>query len=157
MKTEIEAKFVQQDHEAVRKKLKALGAEMVMPERTMRRVNFDFPDLRLNNSQNGWVRIRDEGDKITLSYKQSDDASVTGMQEVNLVIDDFDEAILFLKAVGITRIKAQQETKRESWVLNGVAIELDTWPWLQPFVEIEALSQEKLEETANSMGYSMTM
>lgn len=155
MQTEIEAKFIQQDHNAVRAKLKSLGAELVMAERTMRRANFDFPDLRLNDTQGGWVRVRDEGDKITLSYKQSDDTTVTGMQEVNLVINDFEEAIQFLKAVGITRQKALQETKRESWQLDGVAIELDTWPWLKPFVEIEAPTQEKLEQTAKLLGYSM--
>jgi len=156
MQTEIEAKFINQNHDRIRAKLEALGAKCVMAERIMIRENYDFPDKRLAIKQSGWVRIRDEGDKITLSYKQSDDASILGTQEVNLVINSFEEAQLFLKAIGITRLKAHQETKRESWLINGTSVELDTWPWLQPFVEIEANSEENLLKTADLLGFNMT-
>jgi adenylate cyclase class 2 len=155
MQTEIEAKFIKQNHDQVREKLKDLGAELVTPERVMRRSNFDFPDLKLEKQQRGWVRIRDEGDKITLSYKQSDDSTVEGMQEVNVTVDSFENAELFLNAVGISNKKAYQETKRETWNLDGVAIELDTWPWIEPFVEIEAPSHEKLLEAVNKLGFDI--
>jgi adenylate cyclase class 2 len=155
MQTEIEAKFLKQDHQAIREKLRVVGATCIFPERNMRRANYDFEDSRLNDTYNGWVRVRDEGDKVTLSYKQSDDSSVLGTQEVNLVINNFEDAQLFLKAVGITKLKSFQETKRESWELNGVCIELDTWPWINPFVEIEAPSEEQLKDVANKLGLNL--
>lgn len=155
MQTEIEAKFLQQNHDAIRQKLTTLGAECVLPERVMRRANYDFEDSRLNNNYNGWVRVRDEGDKVTLSYKQSDDSSLHGTQEVNLTIDSFEEAQLFLQAVGITKLKSFQETKRESWELDGVSIELDTWPWIDPFVEIEAPSEAALRTVAEKLGLNV--
>jgi len=35
----------------------------------MVRQTYDFMDMRLNKI-GGWVRVRDEGDKVTLSFKQ---------------------------------------------------------------------------------------
>lgn len=151
METEIERKYIKQDHNALRKKLKKLGAKLVKPERLMIRANYDYPDKRLAKEHDGWVRIRDEGDKVTLSYKQSDDKSLHGTQEVNIKIDSFEKAHEFLNAIGLSNRKALQETKRESWVLDGVQIELDTWPWLSPFVELEAPSQEALEKVATKL------
>lgn len=148
MDTEIEAKFLNQDHDTLRDKLKTQGATLVQPERLMVRANYDFPDLRLNNTQKGWVRIRDEGDKITLSYKQSDDATLRGMQEVNLKVNSFSDAEKFLNAIGISKQKAYQESKRESWILHDVAVELDMWPWIKPYVELEAPTEAKLREVA---------
>lgn len=155
MQTEIEAKFIRQDHDKIRNKLTSLGAKCILPERLMVRANYDFPDDRLAKNQKGWVRIRDEGDKITLSYKQSDDKSLHGMQEVNLVIDDFAEAQKFLQAIGVTKQKALQETKRETWSLDGVSIELDTWPWLPPFIELEAPSEQSLLNVAAQLDLDM--
>ena len=155
MDTEIEAKFLNQNHAEKREKLIAHGAKLVLAERLMVRANYDFPDLRLNNMQKGWVRVRDEGDKISLSYKQSDDATLHGMQEVNLTVNSFSEAEKFLQAVGITKRKAYQESKRESWVLNDVAVELDTWPWIKPFIELEAPTEAKLREVADMLGLDM--
>jgi adenylate cyclase class 2 len=70
MQTEIEAKFLNVDHSTIRKKLKKVGAVRIQSVRLMRRKNFDFKDLSLEKEKSGWVRVRDEGDKVTLSYKQ---------------------------------------------------------------------------------------
>lgn len=155
MNTEIEAKFLNQNHADIRKKLKLLGATLVLPERTMKRVNYDFPDDRLDKIK-GWVRVRDEGNIITLSYKQSDDTSLHGMQEINLKVNSFADAQKFLTAIGVTKLKAYQETKRESWSLNGVDIELDTWPWIKPFIELEAPTEELLRKVADLLDLDMT-
>ncbi|MBP7821048.1 CYTH domain-containing protein [Candidatus Saccharibacteria bacterium] len=153
MDTELECKFIKQNHDEIRKKLVEIGAECFQKERIMTRANYDFPDDRLAKEQKGWVRIRDEGDKITLSYKQSDDVSLHGMQEVNIQIDSFENAQEFLQAIGVTKKKAYQETKRESWLLEGVQIELDTWPWIEPFVELEAPNEKSLDKVIALLGY----
>ncbi|GAC1391207.1 MAG: hypothetical protein NVSMB46_02880 [Candidatus Saccharimonadales bacterium] len=44
--------------------------------------------------------------------------------------------------------KSTQQTKRESWIFDNVEIEIDTWPWIPPFVEIEASNEESLKRTA---------
>jgi len=137
------------DHEKIRQKLKDMGAKLEHPLRMMVRNNFDYPDLRLEKI-GGWIRVRDEGDKVTMSYKQLNDRSLHGTKEVNLVVDDFNTARDFLEAIGL-KLFNYQETKRESWSLGKVQVELDEWPWIKPFVELEADNEEELKAAAEKL------
>ena len=69
MATEIEAKFLDIDHDEIRAKLAAAGAQLEVPMRLMRRQLFDYPDGRLQHANHGRLRIRDEGSQVTLTYK----------------------------------------------------------------------------------------
>lgn len=148
-KVEIEAKFIQIPVD-FRDRLLTAGAVCVKEERLMRRRNFDTLDRQLLK-KNGWIRVRDEGGKITLSYKQLQDRTITGTQEVNLVVNDFNAACSFLEATGFSSY-TYQETKRESWKLGETEIEIDTWPWIPSFIEIEALNESALWEVVEKLG-----
>jgi len=150
MQTEIEAKWLDVDKYKIRNKLKQAGAKQVHPERLMTRRNFDYPDGRLEKIS-GWVRVRDEANKITLSYKQMNDRSIHGTKEVDVVVNDADAVCEFLKSIGLEQ-KSFQETKRESWMLDDIEIEIDTWPWIPSFVEIEASSEDKVFQVAKQLG-----
>lgn len=150
MQTEIEAKWLRIDINKMREKLESVGAVCVQTERTMQRKNFDYSEHTLEKI-GGWVRVRNEGDKITLSYKQLNDRTLHGTKEVNVTVDDFEKTCLFLESIGLENY-SYQETKRESWELNGVQIELDTWPWIPSFIELEAPTEELLKETALQLG-----
>lgn len=152
MQTEIEAKFLDVNHDEIRKKLKALGAKLEQPMRLMRRKNYDYNDRRLENEKTGWVRVRDEGDKITLAYKQLEDRTILGTKEVGLDVNDFEAACLFLENIGL-EVQSYQETKRESWTIGEIQIELDEWPWVKPFIEIEAPDEASLKNVAAKLGY----
>jgi adenylate cyclase, class 2 len=67
MKTEIEVKFLDVDFNLMREKLKQLGAVCEQPMRLMRRAIIETPELE---AKGGFLRVRDEGDKVTLTYKQ---------------------------------------------------------------------------------------
>ena len=149
MQTEIEAKFLNIDHDEIRAKLKDLGAKCVHSVRLMRRRNFDFPDGRLEKIA-GWVRLRDEGDRLTMSYKQLNDRTLHGTKEVSLTVDNLEQAEAFLRALGLVE-SSYQETKRESWQLDGVSIELDEWPWIPTFIEIEADNEVLLRSVAEKL------
>lgn len=151
MHTEIEAKFLDVDHDTIRAKLKEIGAVCEQPMRMMHRMTFDFPDQRLRTEKNGWARVRDEGDKVTMSYKQLNDRSLTGTKEICLTVDDYETARDFLHALGLTRTSVI-DTKRESWRLGHIEIELDEWPWTKPYVEMEAASEEELRDMAAKLG-----
>lgn len=154
MQTEIEAKFLHVDHDQARKKLQAIGAVCDQPMRLMRRKNYDFPDGRLGSRYNGWVRVRDEGDKITLSYKQLNDRTLLGTKEVSLTVDSFEAADAFLQSIGL-EANSYQETKRESWRLDDVQIELDVWPWIDPFIEIEGAHEAAVHDIAKRLGFDI--
>lgn len=146
MQTEIEAKWLNIDIAVMRQRLEAIGAKLVASERLMTRCVFDYPDKRLEKI-GGWVRVRNEGDKITLSYKQLNDRTLHGTKEVTVVVDDFDTTCAFLQSIGLEQ-NSFQETKRESWKLDDTEIELDTWPWIPSFVELEAKDEAQLRKVA---------
>ena len=146
MNNEIEAQFLDIDKEEIRKKLKEAGAKLVKPEVLMRRVVFD-------TGPNTFARVRDEGEgKIVMTYKNvADENSILGTKEVNLVIDDYENGILFLKACGLES-KAEQESYREIWTIGDVEICIDTWPWIPTFIEIEGPTEKSVWDTAKKLG-----
>jgi adenylate cyclase class 2 len=150
VKPEIEAKFLGVDHAALRIKLKAIGAECVQPMRPMKRKNYDYADGRLGK-KGGWVRLRDEGGKVTLAYKQLNDRTLHGTHEVCVVVDSFELTDVLLAAIGL-EAKSYQETRRESWRLDSFEIELDEWPWAKPYVEIEGPNEASLKDLAGKLG-----
>ncbi len=150
MQTEIEIKFLDIDPTLIRQKLREIGGKLIYPERFMKRKNFDYPDKRLEKI-GGWVRLRDEGDKATLSYKQLDDRTLHGTKEIPLEVDNFGKTENFLAAIGLSAF-AYQETKREKWTLGHTDITIDTWPWIPMFIEIEGLDEKTLREVVDKLG-----
>jgi adenylate cyclase, class 2 len=150
VQTEIEAKFANVDHSTLRHQLQELGAVCEQPMRLMKRYNYDFPDRRLGNV-GGWVRLRDEGGKISLSYKQLNDRTLHGTKEVSLTVDSFETTDVFLRTIGLAPTN-YQETKRESWRLGDIEIELDEWPWAKPYVEMEGPDEATLRDVADKLG-----
>ncbi len=146
MNNEIEAQFLDIDKNEIRKKLEEIGAKCVKPEVLMKRVVFD-------TGPNSFARVRDEGNnKIVMTYKNvADEKSILGTKEVNVVIDNYENGILFMKGCGLEP-KAEQESYRETWEYGDVEICIDTWPWLPTFVEIEGPSEKSVWDTAKKMG-----
>jgi len=149
MHTEIEGKWLNIDLDVFRKKLITNKAKLVQVETLMKRKIFDFDDKALSKV-GGWVRVRDEGNKITLSYKQLNDRTIHGTKEVNIIVNDFDSTCQFLEAIGMKQ-KSYQETKRESWRLDGAEVELDSWPWIPGFIEIEGTSVQQVKKVASKL------
>lgn len=150
MQTEVEAKFPDVDPQALRQRLRAAGAIPVHPEVAMRRKTFDYPDSRLEKI-GGWVRVRDEGSQVTLSYKQLNERTLHGTQEVNVVVDSFDRACELLLDIGLAQ-RAYQETRRERWQLGEVEATIDTWPWIPTFVELEGPDEATVRTAAGQLG-----
>lgn len=150
MQTEIEAKFLRVDPDDVRKRLEKAGATCKQPMMLMRRVIFDNEYLR---PKNGFVRVRDEGHRITMTYKQYDEISLTGAKEIEFSVSDYDAAVAFTEAVGV-KAKSAQEARREIWELGTVEVVIDEWPWIDPFIEIEGPSEGEVKAVAKKLGYS---
>lgn len=152
MKTEYEAKFLNINEDDIRLKLKTVGANLVHKRRLMKRQTFDLPHIKLADKEYKWVRVRDEGDKITMTLKHLfDEQRIDSVSEINLEIDSFENACEFVEGLALKRT-GYQENFRETWDLDGEEITIDTWPGLNPFVEIEADSEQKVKDIAASLG-----
>lgn len=146
MNNEIEATFYEVNKDEIREKLKALGAILEMPEVLMRRTVYD-------TGKGSFARVRDEGGKIVMTYKiYIDDTDIMGCKEVNLVVDNYDEANKFMHGIGLKE-KANQDSYRELWTLDGVEITIDTWPWIPAYIEVEGPSEEAVWSVSEKLGY----
>ncbi|HNX10788.1 MAG TPA: CYTH domain-containing protein [bacterium] len=150
MQIEYEATFINIDKDDIRSKLSAIGAKLVKPEHLQKRIVFNLPSG--HEKEGGWLRVRDEGNKITMSLKIIDGQNITDQKEICLNIDSFDNAVDLLSAIGCPK-KAYQETKRELWLLDGVEITIDEWPYLEPLVEVEGKSEEAVMEVSQKIGF----
>lgn len=149
MKIEYEAKFLNIDKDEIRRKLKDIGADLIKPEFLQKRFNFHLPgNLRDDKS---WLRVRNEGDKITLSLKKDEGNEIHHQKELQLEIDDFETAVNLLKEIGCG-IRMYQETKRELWKFEDVEVAIDEWPYLEPFIEIESDSEERVKKLSQMLG-----
>ncbi|MBC7512736.1 CYTH domain-containing protein [Candidatus Saccharibacteria bacterium] len=154
MQTEIEVKFVNVDIDDVRQRLKAAGATLEHPLRLMRRVIIEQPEHRAEHS---FIRVRDEGDRTTLTFKRRKTMDIAkdahNTQELEVVVSDFDDTVEIFKEAGWPPI-SYQESKRETWQLDGTEIVIDVWPWISPYIEIEAETEEAVKVAARALGFS---
>ncbi len=152
---EIEVKFLDIDVGAIKRKLENLGAEFI-GEFLYKSKSYDYANKSLK-AKDAWVRLRDEGDKITLTYKQrlkSEDAlKDSGMREIEVNVNDFTTADNILKEIGLVE-KFYEEKKRARYVLDGVECDIDQWPLIPPYIELEGKSLEELKKVAEKLGFN---
>lgn len=150
MKTEFEAKILEIDVDRIISKLKALGAKKV-GEKQQRRFVYDFTPKK----ENSWVRLRTDGQKTTLTIKETQNDNIDGTKELEISVDDFDKTNLLLEKLGFAH-KGYQENKRISYVLEGVEIEIDFWPQIPPYLEIEGKSVDEVEKIIKLLGFELS-
>ncbi len=150
MEIEYEATFTNINKEAIRQKLQDAGATLVKPEFLQKRSVFKMPTG--NEIKGGWLRVRDEGDKITMSLKIVDGDKIENQKEICLKIDSFENGAYLLRMTGCVE-KAYQENMRELWHLGDTEITIDEWPFLEPFVEIEAKSEEAVRTASKKLDF----
>lgn len=149
--TEYEVKFFPINLEEMRQKLQDAGASLRTPERLMRRCAFAAeanPGMTCT-----YVRIRDEGNKVTMSAKQhATDGKMDSQKEYETTVKDFETTHQILLSAGLTQT-GYQENKRETWEMSdGTLVELETWPELPNYLEIEGKSEEAIKKAAALLG-----
>lgn len=150
MDIEYEATFTAINKDDMRFRLQKAGARLVRPEYMQKRVVFNLPEG--NSLKNAWARVRDEGDKVTMSVKVVDGDKITNQKETCVTINDFEQGRTLLAVLGCGE-KSYQETKRELWTMGDVEITLDEWPFLEPYVEVEGRSEEDVRRVAEKLGF----
>lgn len=147
--TEFEAKFFI-DLDEFYQLLRQHDSQLIKSKTLMKRVIF-----KDQNSTNNQIRVRDEGDRITLSYKTYDPLKgIDSVQELELVINDFDKGCEMLMLLGLQRVRYVQNY-REVYKLDDCLLMIDQWPFLPPIMEIEGDSQESVERVVKKLNFSV--
>ncbi len=152
MKIEFEATYLNINKDNVRQKLKEIGAILFRAEYKQKRCNFDLQKFGRNFWE--WARVRDEGDKITMAYKCIPPKStISDQKETEFSISNFDLGVEFLKNLGAYKTN-YSETLRETWKFDGATIDIDTWPHLEPYIEIESDNEEGVKNVSKKLGFN---
>ncbi len=146
---EIECRFLEVDIEKLKGKLADLGAHDEGENLIEETVIYD-KDLKWRDDQR-FVRIRKVGDKTRLTYKDQKVQTVDGTFEIEFEIEDYQKAELLFEKIGLWPYRHQQK-KRHAFKLNGVSIDIDSWPMIPPYVELEGESEEDLKKVAKLLG-----
>lgn len=154
---EFEIKFLEVDVPELEKKLVSIGA-LKVGEFDYRRMLLDYPDFRLD-ANHSWLRLRTNGQETTLAFKERiknpDDKEGTkdlGMKEVEIIVDDYPRTYELMKALGFV-IKREEENKRIRYQKNDVVFDIDIWPQIPPYLEIESSSLQRTEEAGLELGF----
>lgn len=136
MVTEIEERVLEIDKDKVIAKLEELGAKKIGDWHQKRYV-YDFIPKR----ENEWIRLRTNGKETTLTYKNIESKDISGTKELEIVVSDFEETNQLLKIMGYTP-RSFQENLRTRYYLDHIEIDIDTWPLIPTYLEIEGNSEE---------------
>lgn len=140
MKTEYEIRVLEINKEEIIKKLEELGASK-KGDYNQKRYVYDLKPV-----QNGkWIRLRTNGKVATLTYKDIVSNTIDGTKEVEFEVEDFEKANEFLERIGFSS-RSYQENNRTQYILNGVEIDLDSWPMIPTYLEIEGESEKQVLE-----------
>ncbi|MFA6466965.1 MAG: CYTH domain-containing protein [Patescibacteria group bacterium] len=151
MQIEYEASFTNIDKDDIRSRLKKAGAQMIYPEFLMKRYVWHFP--KGYEIKGGWIRVRQEADKVTMSVKIiKDNKHIEDQKETCLTVSSFEDAREIINTIGCQEI-AYQESKRELWKIGQVEITIDEWPFLEPFVEIEGPNEQAIQVVAKLLDF----
>ena len=147
MHTEYEVRILDINRDELIEKLEKTSA-VFQWDLMQRRFVYDF----IPKEDNKWIRLRTNGEKTTLTIKNLTSSSIDGTQELEIEVDNFERCSLILKELGYSP-RGYQENRRRQYILNGVEIDIDSWPKIPDYLEIEGPSEEAVFNTLEYLGF----
>lgn len=149
MKTEYEVRKLDISFDEIIQKIEKLGAKRVGVYHQKRYV-YDFIPVQKGR----WIRLRSNGEFTTLTIKEIKSLRVDGTKELEVVVSDFEDTNEILTKLGYEP-RTFQENFRIEYTLDGVNFDLDKWPMIPPYLEIEGQSEESITKMVNALGLMM--
>ncbi len=152
MTHETESTVLDIDAEAIKKKLESLGAKK------MRDAVLKVRWYRIKGTKEGedpwYLRIRSDSEgnhEVTWKGRSDVLGASRTHKEINLTVSDPEKMGAFFEAVGL-EYYAYQEKKRISFSLRDWLFEIDSYPGMPPYLEIEGSSEEHVREAIKLLG-----
>jgi adenylate cyclase class 2 len=146
MSNEVETKILDVDAQKISEKLEDLGAEKILDTK------YSVDWFRTKNSKEGdddwYLRIRTTSHgKSELTWKGQ--SMVLGAarthKEINIILDDPEKAANLLMEIGLEKY-AHQDKHRISWILKDWRFDLDSYPNMPPYLEIEGKDEVHIQK-----------
>src|SRR3989338_9191381 len=152
MAHEIETKVLDIDSEEIKKRLLSLGAKKIQDTRLV--VDWYRPKGIKEGEDPWFLRIRSySGKKHEVTWKAKSDILGTARKhkEINFDIAEPEKLADFFEEIGLEKY-AHQEKDRVSFVYQNWQFDLDQYPSMPAFLEIEGYSEEHIKEAIGLLG-----
>lgn len=109
-------------------------------------VEESFKKFMIND--NKWLRLRQSNNKVTLTSKhilEKNKSNIQNVLETEIEVSSLEETNLLLESLGIAK-RSYQEKIRYSYTYKSAEIEIDIWPLLKPYMEIECEDENVIDE-----------
>ena len=114
-----------------------------------RRYVYDFNPIQKGR----WIRLRSNGKSSTLTIKEINALRIDGTKELEVEVSDFDITNEILNKLGYIP-RAYQENFRIEYKLGDVTFDIDKWPGIPAYIEIEGKHKEDVINTLNKLDWS---
>ena len=153
MQKEIEIKILEINVEEMHRKLIRLGARKIDHCLVHERI-YDFPNNRIKKKDDIF-RIRQCGKRTEVTYKSNSqkDEDFLEHDEYETTVANFDTMCKIAELLGMEVVK-DREKKRTSYIWRNVKFEIDKYPTIPPYLEIEATKKD-IKIALKKLGYSM--
>lgn len=97
---------------------------------------------------NKWVRLRESNGKVELTTKhilEKDNSNIQMVLENEIEVSSLSETNLILESIGLSK-RSYQEKIRYSYTYKDAEVEIDIWPLLKPYLEIECDDDDLINE-----------
>ena len=122
-----------------------------------------FTDIveKYSINPNKWIRIRTDGVTTTIATKKIDRATslfvnnydIHAVDETELQISDFHTGIELMQQLGYF-YRSYHEKRRVMYISNdGLEIDIDFWPMIPPYLEIEGEAVEAIYNMIDLLGF----
>jgi len=152
MAYEIETKVLDIDTGKIKEKLVSLGA--VKKQETRLSVDWYQVKGEKEGGANWFLRIRSNSEgkhEVTWKAKSVAVGISKQQEEINFLIAEPEKIADLFGKLGLEKY-AHQEKDRTSFVLKDWLIEIDQYPGMPPFLEIEGKSEEHIKEAIKLLG-----
>ncbi len=140
MNTEIEVRILNINKDELIANLEKNNAKFIGDWHQIRYI-YDFNPKQ----DNKWIRLRTNGETATLTIKEVKDSTINGTKELEIEVSSLENTDKILEELGYKK-RSIQENKRIRYILNDVEVDIDTWPYLDTYVEFESSSIDKIKE-----------
>jgi len=147
---EIESKFYVYQLDTVEKLLLTIGAICIVPRQFEYNLRFDNDNNSLQEERKVLRLRRYDDNRLTYKGPGVRLDGALSRTEIELVVDDFNQARLFLESLGY-HVVAIYEKYRSMFKLGNSLITLDELPYGK-FVEIEAENTTRIREITMMLG-----
>ena len=150
---EIEIKILDINPQDIRKKLKALGAQKFF-DGEVDVLLFDYPDKRIQKS-GATFRLRKAGDRVELCFKDKKERSTFKIaEETEVLTTSFENTRKIIEKLGFIKTSAGKK-QRECSRINNIKFDMDTYPNIPTYLEVEAPTAKEVETYVKKLGFTM--